>query len=82
MTKEEELIAQAALAMSPESRAELMHRLDESLQHKSDDDWWGANGPELDRRVADLRSGKSKSIPWEDVRDWLDSAGKNGRLPD
>ena len=57
-----------ASELSPEDRAELAGLLLESLEEERDpdaDEEWAA---EVERRMADYRAGRVKTLSWEDVR--------------
>jgi len=62
-------VAEAALRLSEDERAELIQQLDASL-HRWDDEGeiekaWVV---EAERRLADLQSGKTRAIPWDEAR--------------
>lgn len=62
-----EQIAEAALALPSDARALLADRLVESLDPLTDQDVRGAWAAESVRRLDDIRSGKIKAIPSEEV---------------
>jgi putative addiction module component (TIGR02574 family) len=62
-----ELLKQA-LALPDKDRAELAGNLIESLDDGIDDDVETAWQEEVVRRAAELKSGKVRPIPWEDVQ--------------
>jgi len=51
-----------------EERAELASSLIDSLDSTTDEDVEAAWQEEIARRIENLRSGRTKTIPWEDVR--------------
>ena len=63
-----EAIAAAALALPERQRADLLARLMDSLDDPPDADVEQAWDAEIARRLEDVRSGKEKGIPWEEVR--------------
>lgn len=61
-----------ALALSVEERGMLIDRLVESLDHDPpDDEVEEAWAKEIKRRVDEIRSGKVKTIPGEEMDRWL-----------
>ena len=68
MTKQTLELLQKALALSDEERADLAGSLLESLDQLADDDVEAAWDEEIARRISDFDSGKSKSVPWEEVQ--------------
>ena len=62
-----EQIAEAALALPSDARALLADRLVESLDPLTDQDVRGAWAAESLRRLDEIRSGKVKPIPAEEV---------------
>lgn len=68
MTKQALELLQKALALSDEERASLAGSLLESLDAPADDDVEAAWHAEIARRIDDLDSGRSKTVPWEEVR--------------
>ena len=65
MTAEE--IVAAALKLDQKKRAEVVERLLGSLEQLTEADWERAWVEEVERRLADLREGKVKAIPGEEV---------------
>ncbi|MBS1816643.1 MAG: addiction module protein [Acidobacteria bacterium] len=60
------------LADLPEKeRADLAGLLIESLEGEPDDGVAAAWAVEIERRVADLDAGRTKTVPWEQVRQRL-----------
>jgi putative addiction module component (TIGR02574 family) len=68
MTKQTLELLQKALALSDEERADLAGSLLESLDQPAADNVEAAWDEEIARRIADFDSGKSKSVPWEEVQ--------------
>jgi putative addiction module component (TIGR02574 family) len=76
MTRDANSLLEAALRLSEEDRAELADRLFESLDPDADDGPNAAPGDllhpawadEIRRRVEDMKEGRVKGIPWEEVR--------------
>jgi putative addiction module component (TIGR02574 family) len=81
MTHDATELLKRALALSPEERAELAGSLLESLDGAHDDPEAveAAWNEEIARRIADLDSGKAKTIPWEEVRHRVSSKLTHGR---
>jgi putative addiction module component (TIGR02574 family) len=70
MTQEATELLKKALTLSPEERAQLVDSLLESLDEPREDPGVveAAWNDEIRRRIDELDSGKSKTVPWEDVR--------------
>ena len=66
----EELLSEAA-RLPEQDRATLAGFLIESLEGPSDPDVDSLWAAEIERRVADIDSGRETSIPWEEVRQRL-----------
>ena len=64
-----------ALELKEEERAELASLLIESLDEPAEEGVEAAWALEIERRMADLDSGSSKTLPWDEVRKKL-----HGRL--
>jgi putative addiction module component (TIGR02574 family) len=81
MTHDATELLKRALALSAEERAELAGSLLESLDGAHDDPEAveAAWNEEIARRIADLDSGKAKTIPWEEVRHRISSKLTHGR---
>jgi putative addiction module component (TIGR02574 family) len=79
MTKQTLELLQKALALSDEERADLAGTLLESLDPPADDNAEAAWDEEIARRIADFDSGKSKSVPWEEVRARISSRLSNAK---
>jgi len=57
-----------ALALPEEERTALVRSLIESLEGASDEGVERAWDDEIARRIADLDSGKAKTVSWEEIR--------------
>jgi putative addiction module component (TIGR02574 family) len=68
MTQEVAELLKKALALTESERADLACTLIESLDPSVDENVEAAWQDEIRRRVEELRSGKVKTIPWEEVR--------------
>ena len=68
MTQQTLSLLQKALSLSEEERAELAGSLMDSLDAEKDASAASAWQEELARRIADLDSGKAKTVPWHEVR--------------
>ncbi len=68
MTEKADALLRAALALPAEDRAELATSLIDSLDAAPDDEVEAAWQEEITRRLDDLRAGRAKLIPWEEVR--------------
>lgn len=81
MTQTATELLKRALALTAEERAELAGSLLESLDDTPDDPEAveAAWNEEIARRIADLDSGKAKTVPWEDVRRRVSSKLTHGR---
>lgn len=79
MTEQAASLLQKALALPEEERAALASSLFESLDPPTDDDVEEAWDGEIARRIADLDSGKAKTVPWPDVLARLTSKLRNGK---
>ena len=79
MTQQASELLQKALALSEEERADLAGSLIESLDTTVDEAAEAAWNQEIVRRIADLDSGKAKTIPWEEVRSRISSRLTHGK---
>jgi len=68
MTRRGLELLQKALTLSDEDRAELAASLIDSLDTTVDAGTECARNREISRRIKDLDSGKSKTVPWEEVQ--------------
>jgi putative addiction module component (TIGR02574 family) len=68
MTKPTETVLAEALRLDAQSRAQLAAELLASLDGPSDPDAELAWQAEIERRVADLKAGKVKLEPWDEVK--------------
>ena len=74
MTKPTEAVLADALRLDPESRAQIASELLASLDGPSDPDAETAWQAEIERRVADLKAGKVKLEPWDQVKRRIEKA--------
>jgi putative addiction module component (TIGR02574 family) len=74
MTKATEEVLAEALRLDEDSRAQLAAELLASLDGPSDPDAESAWQAEIERRVADLKAGKVKLEPWEQVKRRIEKA--------
>jgi putative addiction module component (TIGR02574 family) len=81
MTHDATELLKRALTLSAKERAELAGSLLESLDGAHDDPEAveAAWNEEIARRIADLDSGKAKTIPWQEVRHRISSKLTHGR---
>jgi len=79
MTEQASELLQKALSLSEEERAELAGSLIESLDATVDEAAEAAWNEEIARRIADLDSGKAKTIPWEVARSRISSKLSHGK---
>ena len=70
-----ELYAEAS-ELNPGDRAELAGLLLESIDEPTDEGVEDAWAAEIERRLADYRAGKVKTIPWSEVRARLHRSGR------
>ena len=68
MTQQALDLLQKALSLTEEERAELAGSLLDSLDAAVDEGAEKAWDREIAQRIADLDSGKAKTVPWEEVR--------------
>ncbi len=68
MTPEVSKLLQQALSLSVEEQEALAESLISNLGGKLDEGVLAAWDEEIKRRIADLDSGKAKTIPWTEVR--------------
>jgi len=61
-------LLEQALALSVEEQEALAESLISNLGGKVDEGVLAAWDEEIKKRIADLESGKAKTIPWEEVR--------------
>ena len=73
MTQQALDLLQKALSLSEEDRADLACSLMESLDEKVDQGVESAWNEEISSRIADLDSGKAKTVPWDEIRRRLDT---------
>jgi putative addiction module component (TIGR02574 family) len=68
MTPEVTKLLEQALALSVEEQEALADSLISNLGGKVDEGVQAAWQAEIEKRIADLDSGRAKTIPWEEVR--------------
>jgi putative addiction module component (TIGR02574 family) len=68
MTQEAQELLKKALALPDKERADLAGSLIESLDSAVDEDAEAAWQEEIARRLEEVRSGKVKTIAWDNVR--------------
>ena len=68
MTQEADELLKKALTLPAEDRAAMAGSLLESLEEPVDPSAEEAWNEEIARRIADLDSGKAKTVPWEEIR--------------
>lgn len=76
MTTEVAELYEKASELSDEDRAELAGLLLQSLDRESDEGVEEAWAAEIERRMADYRAGRVKTIPWSEVRARLHRADR------
>ena len=79
MTQQALDLLQKALSLSEEERADLACSLMESLDERVDQGVESAWNEEISRRIADLDSGKAKTIPWDEIRRRISSRLTHGK---
>jgi putative addiction module component (TIGR02574 family) len=65
-----------ALGLSEEERAALAGELLESLDTEVDPDAEAAWAAEIRTRVAEIKSGRAKTVPWSEARRRIYAAGR------
>ena len=68
MTPEVSKLLERALTLSVEEQEALADSLISNLGGKVDEGVQAAWHAEIEKRIADLDSGKAKTVPWEEVR--------------
>ena len=79
MTRQALDLLQKALSLSEEERADLACSLMESLDERVDQGVESAWNEEINRRLADLDSGKAKTVPWDEIRRRISSRLTHGK---
>lgn len=74
MTDAARRLIEQAMELSAEERLRVAEELVESVRDSSEPGWDEAWRLELERRVAELRSGAVESLPWSEVRERLRAA--------
>lgn len=78
MSTEAHKLFENAMSLPAEDRADLAARLIESLDTASDEDATSAWDEEIARRLAELDSGKTRTIPWSDARQVIEDRPGHG----
>ena len=68
MTEKADALLREALALAPEDRAELATSLIDSLDAAPDAEVEAAWQEEIAKRLDDVRAGRAKLVPWDEVR--------------
>ncbi len=76
MTRTVEELYEQASHLTTDDRAELAGKLLESIEEPADEGVEEAWAAEIERRIADFRAGKVKTIPWAEVRAQLHRADR------
>jgi len=76
MTRAVEELYERASELAAEERAELAGRLLESIEEEPDEGVEEAWAAEIERRMADYRAGRVRTIPWSEVRARLHRPGR------
>jgi putative addiction module component (TIGR02574 family) len=76
MTRAVEELYEQASQLPEEDRAELAGKLLESIEDRPDDGVEEAWASEVERRMADYRAGRMKTIPWSELRAYLHRADR------
>jgi putative addiction module component (TIGR02574 family) len=76
MTRAVEELYEQASQLPAKDRAELAGMLLESIHAPADDGVEEAWAEEIERRMADYRAGRVKTIPWSEVRAHLHRADR------
>jgi putative addiction module component (TIGR02574 family) len=79
MTQQVLDLLQKALSLSEEERADLACSLMESLDAAVDEGAESAWNEEISRRIAELDSGKAKTVPWDEVQRRISSRLTHGK---
>jgi putative addiction module component (TIGR02574 family) len=79
MTRQALELLQKALSLSDEERAALAGSLLDSLDTAVEEGTEEAWNQEIARRIADLDSGRAKTVPWEEIRTRVISRLTHGR---
>lgn len=76
MTRAVEELYEQASHLPAEDRAELAGKLLESIEDPPDEGVEEAWAAEIERRMAEYRAGRVKTIPWSEVRAHLHRANR------
>lgn len=71
MTRKSQSLLRQMMTLPAKDRATIAHRLIRSLDGPPDRDVEAAWKKEIDRRIERFRAGKTKTVPWEEVRERL-----------
>jgi len=73
-------VLEKAMELSNEERGMIIHRLAESLDDGSPEEGVEAAwGDEIKRRVEEIRSGKVKMVPGEEMRRWFNDQRRDAK---
>jgi putative addiction module component (TIGR02574 family) len=76
VTRAVQELYEKASELTPDDRAELVGLLLESIEEPADEGVEEAWAAEIERRMADYRAGRVKTIPWSEVRSRLHRSGR------
>jgi len=79
MPSKAQQVLREALALPPKARADIAGTLLRSLDTKEETGVEAAWAVEVEHRLGEIESGKTKLIPWQRVRRRLESAVSRGR---
>ena len=79
MTQQALDLLQKALSLSEEERADLACSLMESLDAAVDEGAEKSWNEEISRRLAELDSGKAKTVPWDELQRRISSRLTHGK---
>ena len=68
MTAQANRLLKEALKLSEQERAELAAKLIESLDPEAEEEFRDNWQPEIERRLKNLKEGKTRTVPWEEAR--------------
>jgi putative addiction module component (TIGR02574 family) len=71
MTKAAEQLLNAVMQLEPDDRAELVDRLEESLEPSQDPAYVAAWEAEIRERIASVERGAERPIPWREAMDQI-----------
>lgn len=76
MTRVVDELYEQASQLAVEDRAELAGKLLDSIENASDEGVEEAWAAEIERRMAEYRAGRTKTIPWSELRAHLHRADR------